>query len=118
MSLLKKFNWHKVADAIGDIQCNAGGIAEVKIEGKDICLGQFDGQWYGFAATCPHAGGAMVDGYIDGACRVVCTIHQLRFNLKTGHDSNGEGYKLKTYPVEIRPDGVYVGMEESRFKLF
>jgi 3-phenylpropionate/trans-cinnamate dioxygenase ferredoxin subunit len=118
MSLLKKYNWHKVAASVADISLTSGGIAEVNIEGKEICLGPFNGQWYGFAATCPHAGGAMLDGYIDGACRVVCTIHQLRFNLKNGHDSNGEGYKLKTYPVEVREDGVYVGVEESRFKLF
>ncbi len=118
MGFTKKFKWHKVADSVDAFQCTAGGIAEVNVDGKAICLGLFDGQWYSFAATCPHAGGAMVDGYIDGACRVVCTIHQLRFSLKTGHDSNGEGYKLKTYPVEVREDGVYVGVEESRFKLF
>jgi 3-phenylpropionate/trans-cinnamate dioxygenase ferredoxin subunit len=28
---------------------------------------------------------------------------------------SGEGYYLKTYPVEEREDGVFVGFEESRW---
>lgn len=118
MGLIKKYKWHKVAGAVADLEWTSGGIAEVNVEGKPICLGRSDGAWYGFAANCPHAGAALLDGYIDGACRVVCAVHSLRFNLKNGHDSNGEGYKLKTYPVEVRDDGVYVGLDEPRFKFF
>lgn len=118
MSFAKKYKWHRIADSEAGIGCAPGGIAEVVVDGKTICLGRFNEDWYGFASICPHAGGAMVDGFINGACQVVCTVHQLRFSLKTGHDSNGEGYKLKTYPVELRDDGVYVGVEEPRFKLF
>ena len=118
MGFIKKYKWHKVADSVAGIGLTSGGIAEVLVDGKEICLGRFNDQWYGFAANCPHAGAAIIDGYIDGACRVVCAVHQLRFSLKNGHDSNGEGYKLKTYPVEVREDGVYVGVEEPRFKLF
>ena len=76
-------------------------------------------QWFGFAHTCPHAGAPMTDGYIDAACNVVCPVHQLKFNLKTGHDINGEGYKLKMYPVEVRPNGIFIGIEEGGlFKWF
>ena len=39
--------------------------------------------------------------------------------LRNGRDANGEGYKLKTYPVEIRPDGIYIGLDEGGlFKWF
>jgi len=69
--------------------------------------------------TCPHAGAPMMDAYIAGVCQVVCPVHQLKFNLKNGRDANGEGYTLKTYPVEVRPDGVFVGFEEGGlFKWF
>jgi len=27
----------------------------------------------------------------------------------------GEGYYLKTYPVERRPDGIYIGFEERKW---
>jgi 3-phenylpropionate/trans-cinnamate dioxygenase ferredoxin subunit len=76
-------------------------------------------QLFGFAHTCPHAGAPMTDGYIDGACNVVCPVHQLKFNLKNGRDTNGEGYKLKTYPVEVRADGIFIGIDEGGlFKWF
>ena len=54
----------------------------------------------------------MTDGYVAGGCNIVCPVHNLKFNLKNGRDVNGEGYTLKTYPVEVRGDGVYLGVEE------
>ncbi len=115
---MKKIKWHKVADSSASIHFTAGNVAEVEVEGKKICLGRFQEEWYGFAATCPHAGAPMMDGYVDGACHVVCPVHQLKFNLKNGRDKNGDGYALKTYAVEKREDGIYVGVEEGRFKWF
>jgi nitrite reductase/ring-hydroxylating ferredoxin subunit len=115
---LKKVKWYKIAEDMAAIQWSAGNVAEVEVEGKKICLGRFQEEWYGFSSVCPHAGAPMIDGYVDGACHVVCPVHQLKFNLKTGRDKNGDGYALKTYPVERREDGVYLGIEEGRFKWF
>jgi nitrite reductase/ring-hydroxylating ferredoxin subunit len=115
----KKYKWHKIADGAGEIQWTKGNVAEVMVDGKPFCIGRFQDQWYGFSHLCPHAGAPMADGYIDGACRVVCPVHSLKFNLKDGRDANGDGYKLKTYPVEVRADGVYLGVEEGGlFKWF
>jgi 3-phenylpropionate/trans-cinnamate dioxygenase ferredoxin subunit len=114
----KKLKWHKIAGDPAEIQWTSGHVAEVEVEGKRICLGEFEGEWYGFSAVCPHAGAPMIDAYVSGGCQVTCPVHQLRFNMKTGRDSNDEGYKLKTYPIEKREDGVYLGVEEGRFKWF
>jgi len=115
----KKYKWYKVAAAATDLQWTAGDIAEVEVEGKKYCVGRHksaDGgydEWYGFAHTCPHAGAPMIDAYVAGSCQVVCPVHHLKFNMKNGRDINGEGYTLKTYPVEIKPDGIYFGLEEG-----
>ena len=110
----KKYTWHKVADTATDLQWTPGEIAEVSADGVQVCLAKFGDQWFGFSHTCPHAGAPMTDGYVAGSCQVVCPVHQLKFNLKNGgRDVNGEGYTLKTYPVEVRADGVYVGLEEA-----
>ena len=134
-----KYKWYKFAEKETDIKWTPGAVAEVIINGKKLCIGRFQPpgnpatpgaasnsaiaippyQYFGFAHTCPHAGAPMTDGYIDGACNVVCPVHQLKFNLRNGRDSNGEGYRLKTYPVEIRPDGIYIGLDEGGlFKWF
>ena len=110
----KKYTWHKVAAAATDLQWTAGEIAEVEADGKKICVARWQEEWFGFSHTCPHAGAPMTDGYVSGNCQVICPVHQLKFNLKNGgRDVNGEGYTLKTYPVEIREDGVYVGFEDG-----
>ena len=133
----KKYKWHKVAETAADLQWTAGNVSEVEVEGKKLCVARSGGggsgsgasagnagsgasagssageEWYGFAHTCPHAGAPMTDGYVAGGCNVVCPVHNLKFNLKTGRDVNGEGYTLKTYPVEVRGDGVYLGVEEG-----
>jgi 3-phenylpropionate/trans-cinnamate dioxygenase ferredoxin subunit len=115
----KKYKWHKIAAGPDGIQWSRGNVAEVQVDGKTFCIGRFQDQWYGFSHLCPHAGAPMIDGYIDGACRVVCPVHSIKFNLKDGRDANGDGYKLKTYPVEVRADGVYFGVEEGGlFKWF
>ncbi|HEY4286834.1 MAG TPA: Rieske 2Fe-2S domain-containing protein [Puia sp.] len=123
----KKYKWHKVAEAAADLQWTAGNVAEVEVEGKKLCVARSgaDGagggsgtggageKWFGIAHTCPHAGAPMTDGYVAGGCNIVCPVHNLKFNLKNGRDVNGEGYTLKTYPVEAREDGVYFGVEDG-----
>ncbi len=110
----KKYKWHKVAASAADIQCKDNEIIEVTVDGKKICLSRSGDDWFGMAHTCPHAGAPMTDGYLNKNCEAVCPVHQLKFNLRTGgRDINGEGYTLKTYPVELRPDGLFIGFEEA-----
>lgn len=128
-----KYKWHKFAETAADLQWTPGDVAGITVNGKKLCVGRFQPpgdpsapqqpataqQLFGFAHLCPHAGAPMTDAYVDRACNVVCPVHQLKFNLKNGRDVNGEGYKLKIYPVEVRPDGLYIGLEEGGlFKWF
>jgi 3-phenylpropionate/trans-cinnamate dioxygenase ferredoxin subunit len=65
------------------------------------------------AAKCPHAGARMAEGYIDALGNIVCPLHRYKFSLSGGRNVSGEGYFLKTYAVEERADGIYVGIEEK-----
>ena len=89
------------------------GLMEINIDGKTICLAKQHGSLLGCAAKCPHAGGHMVNGHVDALGNIVCPLHRYKFNLQTGRNVSGEGYFLKAYPVEIREDGVFVGIEEK-----
>jgi nitrite reductase/ring-hydroxylating ferredoxin subunit len=109
----KKYKWHKVAASEAEIKWSSGDIGVVEVEGKKVCIARFKDGWYGFAHHCPHAGGLMDEGYLDDAGNVVCPVHHYKFSLRNGRNSSGEGYKLKTYPVELRPDGIFVGLEEG-----
>ena len=108
----------KIAEHINEIPFGPNGIAEVSADGKVICVGRLGDTVYAFAHTCPHASGRLVNGRIDASGNVVCPLHRYRFSMKNGRNVSGEGYYLKHWPVEIREDGVYVGLEKGVFDLF
>ena len=55
----------------------------------------------------------MAMGYIDAIGNVVCPLHRYKYDLKNGRNISGEGYYLKNWPVELRENGVFVGLENS-----
>lgn len=109
----KSFVWHKIATTITDMDFAGNNIAIAQANHKKICIGKFNEQLFAFAYKCPHAGGIMADGYIDALGNVVCPLHRYKYDMKNGRNVSGEGYYLKNWPVEIREDGVYVGMEKT-----
>jgi len=113
MGFIKRYKWHKIAEKVVDLRWSAGQVVQVEVDGKSYCVAQAGDELYGFSSHCPHAGAPLLDGYVDGSCRLVCPVHSMKFNLKNGREANGDGYKLKTYPVELREDGVYLGIEEG-----
>lgn len=109
----KKYQWHKVTDGEDGIEASENKISVIQVGNKKICLTKYQEQWFGFSYTCPHAGGILAGGYIDKNGNVACPLHGYKFSLKNGRNTSGEGFYMTTFPVEIRPDGVYVGIEES-----
>jgi nitrite reductase/ring-hydroxylating ferredoxin subunit len=109
-----KYNWVKVADFIEEVSFQTNNIAEVDADGKTICLAKHSNEYFAFVHKCPHASGYFVNGFIDATGNVVCPLHRYKFCLKNGRNVSGEGYYLKTWPVEVREDGVFVGFEKNK----
>lgn len=111
-SMTKKYDWFKFADDEHQIDLSQNGIAVIDIKGRKICVTKFKEDWFGFAYKCPHAGGILADGYIDSIGNVVCPIHRYKFSLKNGRNISGEGFYMKTFPIEKRLEGFFIGLEE------
>ena len=111
----KKYSWYKISDNLNEISFSADGLAQLEIAGKIICLAKKENTLSACSAKCPHAGGTLADGYIDSLGNIVCPLHRYKFCLKNGRNVSGEGYFLKTFPVEIREDGIFVGFEQNNF---
>ena len=109
-----KLRWVKIADAVEEMVFAPNHIAEVEADGRRICVAKQGDALFAFAHKCPHAGGYFADGYIDALGNVVCPIHRYKFCLKNGRNVSGEGYYLKHWPVELRDDGVFVGLEKNK----
>ena len=111
----KELKWVKIADSMEEISFSANNLTEVMAGDKRICIGKYKDELFAFTARCPHASGYLVDGWIDALGNVVCPRHRYKFCLKNGRNVTGEGYYLKHWPVQVREDGVYVGMEAKSF---
>lgn len=117
--MTKEIDWVKIAEGVDAILFSPNNIAEVKAGEKTICLAKHEGALFAFAHKCPHAGGFFCEGWLDAMGHVVCPLHRYKFSIKNGRNVSGEGYYLKHWPVEVRDDGVYVGLEKGNlFSLF
>jgi 3-phenylpropionate/trans-cinnamate dioxygenase ferredoxin subunit len=102
--------WVKIADNISEINFSANGLAQIDVNGKTICLGKHKDQLFACAQKCPHAGGTLADGHLDALGNLVCPFHRYKFNPQNGRNTSGEGYFLKTFPLEFRENGVFVNL--------
>ncbi len=97
--------WHR-AIKLNDL--TEDKITGLEISGKKVCVLRKGDQVFAFAATCPHSGAPLCDGWLDAQSRIVCPLHKYRFDPANGRNTSGEGYKLKTFPAEVRDLEIYV----------
>lgn len=89
----------------------ARGRLVVKIEGHQIVLFQTKS---GIRATnnrCPHEGYPLVEGSLSDECVLTCNWHNWKFDLESGETITG-GDRLRSYPVEIRGDEIFIDCAE------
>jgi nitrite reductase/ring-hydroxylating ferredoxin subunit len=101
--------WHKIAEDITELNT----LTEIEISGKKICIALHNNEVHACAAKCPHTSGKMADGYVDALGNIVCPLHRYKFNLKNGRNVSGEGYFLKTYPIQVTNKGVFIGFTQN-----
>lgn len=112
---MKKYKWYKIAEHLSDVNLDEKQLISVSVGSKVICLTRYEGKLYGCAQKCPHAGAYLSQGWVDEGGNIVCPLHRYKFSLEKGRNTSGEGYYLKTYPVEERVDGIYIGIEAGIF---
>ncbi len=61
----------------------AGTAKMIKVEGKPIAIFNLKGNFYATDDTCPHEGGPLSDGSIEGES-VSCPWHGATFHIKSG----------------------------------
>ncbi|HVW80343.1 MAG TPA: non-heme iron oxygenase ferredoxin subunit [Mycobacteriales bacterium] len=84
----------------------------VEVDGIAICLARSQGEVTALLDECSHAEVALSDGEVaDGT--VECWLHGSRFDLRTGKPIGPPATEaVKTYPVRIDGDDVYVAVKE------
>ena len=108
--------WKLITDAPLSLVWPTNNLMEMEVDGKKFTLAKFKDTYFAFASKCPHASGWMEQGYINPLGQVVCPLHRYCFDMKNGRNTSGEGYFLKTYPVQLRDEGLFIGFQS--FSLF
>jgi nitrite reductase/ring-hydroxylating ferredoxin subunit len=90
----------------------AGEIGEgearvVEVGDRTLAVFNVGGTFYAIDNTCPHRGGPLGEGDVDGRI-VVCPWHAWRWDVTTGSNANNPAVKVACYPVSAGPDGVFV----------
>jgi len=89
-----------------------GRVKPVTCKHRTLCLSHFEGQFAALDNKCPHQGGPLGEGSIEGGW-LRCPWHGWDFHPLTGKPPGGFDDGVETFPVEVREDGVYVAFPED-----
>ncbi len=99
--------WYRVA---GPDDLPEGRVRAVTCGLTTICLSHFKGRYAALDNRCPHQGGPLGEGSIENGL-LRCPWHGWDFDPLTGAPPGGYDDGVRTWPVEEREDGIYVGIE-------
>ncbi len=76
---------------------------------RDLFVAQVNGQLYCGDNRCPHEDIALTLGCLKQN-RVHCSLHGFSFDLDTGKSSEACVDSLRTYPIKLENNIVYINM--------
>ena len=111
----QELNWHRVADLD---ELPAGRVKTVTAGVHSMALTNIDGEYTAMDNRCPHQGGPLGEGSIElgegSECWLRCPWHGWDFDPKTGRPPGGhEDSGQRLFPLDVRDDGIYVGLESD-----
>jgi nitrite reductase/ring-hydroxylating ferredoxin subunit len=85
-----------------------GAVRHVFVHDKPMALCNVEGQFYALNGVCPHMGGPLSSGRLEG-CVLACPWHGWTFDVRTGLPDHPGGHAVSTYEVRVEGDDVLVG---------
>lgn len=106
--------WYKIfaskEKALAVIPANSAKL--LKIGDRKFALANYQGDIFITDDRCPHNGESLSKGNINHLGEIICPWHNYQYHLKSGREAQDRSADLKTYPVELRDDGLYVGIPD------
>ncbi len=89
-----------------DLAPGSGKVVEA--DGETIALFNVEGTFYAMGNTCPHRGGPLGEGSLEGNT-VTCPWHGAQFNVKTGEVLRPPAATgVKSYPARVEGEDVLI----------
>lgn len=108
--------WIKIAASHQELEASfpSSGLKKIMLERRTICLIKHKDEFFAVNNKCPHQGASLSEGACTSDGFLVCPWHRYGFDIKNGR---GPGYYVDTYPIEIREDGIYLGVKKKWLEL-
>ncbi len=104
-------DWHRLMPLA---EFGEDGVRMRRVAGKQIVVWQTPRGLRACDNRCPHEGYPLVEGSLSADCILTCNWHNWKFDLDSGDNLYG-GDRLRTYPVELRDDDVWVDLSEAPY---
>lgn len=95
----------KIAN-ISDVKSGEGKVFSAN--GVNVALFNVNGVFHAIDNTCPHRGGPLGEGFLDGSV-VTCPWHGWQFDVTTGR-SPFMPVGVKVFEVKVEGDEVFVNL--------
>lgn len=105
-----KIVWHKVLDNPANLP--EGRVMTVSAAHKTFCLTHHKGRFGCLDNKCPHQGGPLGEGSIENGY-LRCPWHGWDYDPLSGKPPGGYDDGVETFEVDIREDGIYIGIPEE-----
>lgn len=92
---------------LGVEEVPAGSVVEVLVGERPVAVANVDGTFLAVDGTCPHAGGPLGDGVLDGAV-LTCPWHGWGWDLRTGRSTVDEDQVVETVPLKVSGGGLWI----------
>ena len=89
------------------------GRAVVLVEGERVALVKVEGEVYAIQDTCPHRGGPLSEGDLEGHV-LHCPLHAWPFDVRSGLCPIIRGARIRTYPVRVVGEEIQVAPFSGR----
>ncbi|MBI5396168.1 MAG: non-heme iron oxygenase ferredoxin subunit [Verrucomicrobia bacterium] len=86
-----------------------GGCKIVTANGRDLALYNIGGTFHATDNTCPHKGGPLGEGELDGTT-ITCPWHGWRYDVTTGQCKNNPAARVAPIKVEVQGADVFVDL--------
>ena len=99
--------WHPAA---AENELPPGTAKECVAGDRIVALFNVDGTIYALDGICPHQGGPLGKGKLQG-CIVTCPWHGWQFDVSTGQHQTSKSLIHGKFPVKVEGGQILVGLE-------
>lgn len=90
------------ADELGE-----GEKRSMPLGQEEIALYRVEGRVYAIDNRCPHRGGPLAEGSLQGHI-AICPLHAWRFDVRTGVCPDTPNARVRVFPVEVKDGEIRV----------